>query len=441
MTRRTGIACALTACLASLMITAAATATEPSGLGPTARVSIGVDGAEPDEASATPSVSADGRYVAFESDASNLVADDSNGTTDVFVRDLKTRTTERVSVGPGGAQGDRPSSDPQISADGRTVLFLSGSTTLDPGASPGASPVFVRDLDRQTTRQLRVGTDGVAASVWHAALSGNGRFVAFVTTANLVPRDRSAENAQDVYRVDLATGHLRLVSVNRFGGTDPQLSERPTISNSGRHVAWTSSARLVKRDHNRTRDIYVRDLRERHPRRVSVSTRGAEADKGSMGAAVSASGRYVAFSSVASTLVRRDTNEEWDVFIRDRHLGTTRRVSVPDGGGQSDGQSQAYVVWGEHAAVSRDGRFVVFSSVATNLVAGRTSTLAVFVRDLAERRTRLVATAPDGSRAHGRSSTGTISSDGSTLAFDSHADNLVPGDLNELTDVFVRRID
>jgi Tol biopolymer transport system component len=229
--------------------------------------------------------------------------------------------------------------------------------------------------------------------------------------------------------------------VSRFGGSEWQLNEWPSISHSGRYVAFQSAARLVRRDHNRTRDIYVRDLRERHPRLVSKSSGGDRADKGSMGASISATGRYVVFSSLASTLVRHDSNREWDVFVRDRRRGTTTRVSVPAGGGQSNGQSQAYAVWGERAGVSRDGRYVVFTSVASNLVTGDDNeALDVFLRDRSRHTTQLVSTTPAGAPGDGDSSAVDVSANGSTIVFGSDATDLVAGDRDGTTDVFTRPI-
>jgi Tol biopolymer transport system component len=438
MKRRGALVGATTTLAVALALGCASSSAAANRLGSTERVSVGAAGAEPDGQSYWPSVSADGRYVTFASEADNLVPDDTNGVRDVFVRDRLTGTTERASVATDGSEGGAPSGYPQISADGRTVAFVSAPTTFA-GAQPATGGnLFLRDLDAGTTRSV-ARADGSPVPVSRPALSGNGRYVAFMTGTDLVRRDRNG--SLDVYRIDVTTGQLRLVSVSRFGGSEWQLNEWPSISRSGRYVAFQSAARLVKRDHNRTRDIYVRDLNERHPRLVSMSSRGDLADKGSMGASISATGRYVVFSSLASTLVRRDTNKEWDVFIHDRRRGTTRRVSVPDGGGPSNGQSQAYAVWAERAGVTRDGRYVVFSSVASNLVADDDNeALDVFLRDLALGRTRLVSATPDGTPGNGDSSAGALSADSSTLVLGSDATDLVAGDSNSTTDVFARAI-
>ena len=178
--------------------------------------------------------------------------------------------------------------------------------------------------------------------------------------------------------------------------------------------------------------MFVRDLRSGTTRRVSLASDGTQANDFSENPAISADGRYVAFDSVASNLVPGDTNQPSDVFVRDLRSGTTRLVSLAMNGAQANDSS-------DYPAISADGRYVAFRSFATNLVPGGTNgSEDVFVRDLRSGTTRRVSVAPGGRQANGESFTPAISADGRYVAFDSSASNLVPGDTNHASDVFVR---
>jgi hypothetical protein len=188
----------------------------------------------------------------------------------------------------------------------------------------------------------------------------------------------------------------------------------------------------VSGDTNNTNDVFLHDLRTGHTTRVSVSNTGEQADGHSSSLAVSATGRFVAFFSVADNLVPGDTNEPADVFVRDRWAGTTTLVSVPAAGGVADGPSFG-------SAISADGRFVAFMSEAPDMVSPSPGPAqGIYVRDRWARTTTLVSNAANGAQADSSSWDATLSGDGRSVGFTSLATNLVRGDTNGLYDAFVR---
>lgn len=348
--------------------------------GQTSRVSVGPLGLQGNGHSFSPSISADGRYVAFESDADNFVPDDTNGAcgvcgTDIFVHDRQTRQTSRVSVGPNGQQAKGYSEYPSISADGRYVAFSSWATNLVPDDTNPYADIFVHDRQTGATSRVSVGPHGLQASDQsaHPSISADGRFVAFESYArNLVPNDTN--NRLDVFVHDRQTGQTSLVSVNSDGTAGNDTSYNSSISADGRYVAFASEAdNLVPSDTNISMDVFVHDLQTKKTIRVSVDGNGGQGYDWSGGPAISPDGRFVAFESWAEQLVPGDTNKRGDVFVRDWQGGVTTRVSIGTGGGQGDERSH-------EAAISKDGRYVAFESDASNLVPNDTNRVAdVFV--------------------------------------------------------------
>ena len=268
---------------------------------------------------------------------------DTNDTQDVFVRNRQTGTTRRVSLGPGGAQGDSSSSKSALSADGRFVAFTSNARNLVPGDTNDTQDVFVRNRQTGMTRRVSLGPGGGQGngSSGGSALSADGRFVAFQSDAsNLVPGDTNG--AADVFVRDRQTGTTRRVSLGPGGaqaGGDNCCSP-VALSADGRFIAFESkAANLVPGDTNLAADVFVRDRQTGMTRRVSPGPGGGQGDGSSAQPALSADGRFVAFYSEAANLVPGDTNGAADVFVRDRQIGTTRRVSLGPGGAQGDGGS------------------------------------------------------------------------------------------------------
>lgn len=282
--------------------------------GVTRLATVGLGGRPANQPSFFPSLSGDGRYVAFQSAASNLVRGDTNGMEDVFVRDLRTGRTERVSL-VAGRQVAGPSSQPQISDDGRVVLFMADVNRDDHGA------LYVRDRAKGTTRlvaaQVPGSTHHVTLTAW--SLSGNGRYVTFGTEAPLVGSDTNFE--YDVYRYDLRTGRTELVSLGAGGQQGNAYSDVSALSRDGRWVAFASAAsNLVAGDTNGAVDTFLRDMRTGTTRRVSVSSTGAQANADSsysLDLAIAGDGRSVAFGSFATNLVPGDRNDSPDVFVWD----------------------------------------------------------------------------------------------------------------------------
>jgi PKD repeat protein len=325
----------------------------------TERVSVATDGTEAAGRSWFPSISADGRYVAFASDAPNLVQNDTNGRDDVFVHDRLTGETTRVSVSSDGAEANGREDDgtmPSISADGRCVAFCSNATNLVPNDTNAEIDVFVHDRLTGETERVSVATDGTQAAddCWYPALSADGRYVVFSTEdEHLAPGGRRMEG--NIYLRDRQTG----TTVYVWDGFEP------SISGDGRFVATGLVA------------VWVVDTQTWEAVRVDVASDGTPGNTGmgiSNAPAMTPNGQRIAFMSCSSNLVPGDTNATWDVFVHDRQTGETERVGLASDGSQgNDGSSRP--------AISADGRYVSFGSRASNLVPNDTNdSRDVFVR-------------------------------------------------------------
>ena len=345
--------------------------------GVTTLVNVNSDGTADNSSVGNISISADGNKVAFDSNGSNLVPDDTNGNYiyDVFVRDLTTGVTTLVSRDSNGNQGNSDSGNSVLSADGSKVVFFSSATNLVPGDTNGGPNVFVRDLVTGVTTRVNVDSNGVA---------GSGNFFFF------------------------------------------------SISADGNKVSFLSDAStLVPGDTNGNYDVFVHDLTTGATTRVNVDSNGNQANDSSRVSSLSADGSKVAFDSDATNLVPGDTNEARDAFVHDLATGVTTRVSVDSNGNQGNNFSG-------NPNISPDGSRVAFDSGASNLVNGSSiNAFDVYVRDLATGVTTRVSVDSNGNQGNSTSGNGSLSADGSKVAFQSDADNLVPGDTNQATDIFV----
>jgi Tol biopolymer transport system component len=396
---------------------------------------MATDGTEGRLESSTPDISGDGRYVTFSSAAPNLVEGDTNSEPDIFLRDRSRNVLERLSVGSDGSQANGPSLGPVISADGRYVAFVSAAGNILPGTSdpPFAFSynVYVRDHLLQTTILVSQSTDGTPTVGLEPAISGNGRYVAFWSNSPQLVTGK-IDQLWDVFVRDLMTqttrriacgdatlandwehqwharpsldyegdrlvfqclrlsaplppqlflvegdGEVKAISVSTAGDLGNRSSSRPALSADGTVVSFESLAdNFASNDTNDSPDVFVRDLEESRTDRVSVASDGSEASSdlyfatlslipslapASQRPDISASGRFIAFASAASNLTEDDTNLEWDIFVHDRLSGVTVRSSVSTGRQQANGPS-------DFPVLSADGRTIAYHSHASNLV-------------------------------------------------------------------------
>jgi WD40 repeat protein len=401
----------------------------------TTRVSVDSSGNEGDSDSlGPPSISADGRVVAFPSHATNLVAGDNNWSMDVFVHDRTTGSTERVSVDSSGAEGNNSSGSVSISADGQVVAFSSYASNLVAGDNNGQVDVFVHDRATGITERVSVDSSGVEGNddSDYPSISADGQVVAFWSMAtNLVAGDTNASN--DVFVHDRATGITERMSVDSSGVQGNDFSfYPPSISADGQVVAFCSDAsNLVPSDKNATSDIFVHDRATGITDRMSVDSSGRQGNLTSVYPSISADGQVVAFYSAATNLVAGDTNRTSDVFVHDRASGITERMSVDSSGTQ--GNRNSFV-----ASISADGQIVAFESWASNLVAGdKNGFYDIFVHDRSTGITERVNLNSSGAEGNANTFDPSISADGLIVASWSTASNLVAGDTNGYADVFV----
>lgn len=403
----------------------------------TTRLSISSSGSQGLGDSSQSAISADGRYLAFVSDAPNLVGGDSNARSDVFVRDRITKQTRRISVGSAGVQANGASYNPVISADGRYVAFASEATNLVTGDSNGATDVFVRDLIAGVTTRVSVDSASPAVQAngdsYEPAINADGSKIAFTSEAsNLVVSDSNGvadvfvrdRTANTTSRISIATGVSGVQSNN--------VSGQAYLSGSGNIVAFISQAtNLVAGDTNNTFDVFVRDLTANTTSRVSVAGASTQVNKDSWQPAMSSDGRYVVFASDATNLVTADSNGMTDIFVRDRTTNTTKRVSLDVSSGQSDGFSY-------NPVISNDGRYVAFDSLGTLDPVDYNNTWDVYLRDLSKNSTTRLSIATNTAEGNFDSQRPVMSADGRYILFDSIASNLVNGDTNSAADIFVR---
>ncbi|MGD9697267.1 MAG: hypothetical protein AB7V42_16590 [Thermoleophilia bacterium] len=438
--RRRGALAAAAAAGAVLALPAAAA---PGDIELVSRATAGAPG---DAASQQPSVSADGRFVAFSSDATNLTAEDDHTVTDVFVRDRQTGATELISRASGvagaPAAGER-SFAPSISADGRFVAFHSKADNLSPDDDDTQFNVYVRDrLTHETilvSRAVGPGGAGGDGSSENPFISADGRRVAFQSIAdNLSGAD--AAGTFDVYVRDLDADSITLVSrasTSIGQGADVDATH-PSISADGRRVAFVSAAGNLGGGPAGVARVYVRDLTAFTTTLASRAdgASGAVADAPAEAPAISADGRHVAFLSTAANLTADPTDQgnAKDVFVRDLQAQTTRLVGPYAGGGEPGPATRP--------ALSADGRVIAFVSTAPGLSAEDADPLwDVFVRDMGGGSPSLVSrSAGAGPGGDGVSDEPAITADGTLVAFSSPAANLSAQDVDPVVDVFLRDV-
>lgn len=412
----------------------------------TAGMSVDAAGVPGNDASRAPAISELGTVAAFETAATTLgIGAANDAILDVVLVRLSDGARTLVSDPGGGLTADGPSSAPALNRDGSVVAFVSSATNLVAADANGVADVFVRSADG-TIARVSTGPLGAEANGPSSApdVSADGRFVVFSSTAsNLVAGD--VNGAEDVFVHDRRDGTTRLVSATPGGAPGNGRSSTPAISADGAVVSFESLASdLVARDTNRVADVFARNVFAGRTARVSVSSRGRQQDRAvgeafRMQSDVSRDGRYVVFDSDATNLTALDRNGSTDVFVRDRRARATRLVSASSVNVQGNNDSFA-------PSITPDGRHLMFRTFATNMVRGDASGEDLVVRDLRSRTTTTVDVTSSGDRripaplpAAGRR--GALSGDAAIAVFSSASPNVVAGDRNRVDDVFLRRLD
>ncbi|OUL26792.1 hypothetical protein BV378_12275 [Nostoc sp. RF31YmG] len=398
------------------------------------RASITLDAAQGNSYSTNAILSSNGLALTFDSASTNLVNNDTNQLFDIFVRNLETNTIDRVNIASDGTQANGESKVSAISADGRYVVFASNASNLVANDSNNARDIFVRDRLANTTKRVNLANDSSQANGVSdlAAISANGRYVVFSSVAsNLVAGDTN--DMVDVFVRDLESETTELISTasNNSQSNNDSLSPDAAISKDGRYVVFYSYAsNLVANDTNEVADIFVHDRQTGSTVRVSTANDGTEGNDISLSPAISADGRYIVFSSLASNLVAGDTNDTGDIFVYDQQTKTIERVSLTSDETEADSNSS-------RPSISADGRYVVFQSRASNLgVDNPDFNSNIYLRDRLTGETKLVSPSLNG-ETDGDSINPSISADGSYISFESAATNLVDGDTNDASDIFV----
>ena len=404
-----------------------------AGVAAPVRVSSDALGRDAAGASGHASFSPDGRTVLFESSAGNLVAGDTNGTWDVFTKDLATGIVTRVSTNAAGAQTIGQAMNAHFDASGQRVVFDSTAPDLTlQGDTNRARDVFVKDLATGGVTLVSSNAAGIVGNgdSMLGTVSPDGTRVAFESLAtNFTGADTN--HARDVFVKDLASGDIVRVSTDALGGEANGQSADVAWSPDGTKVLFESNAsNLVAGDRNGSYDIFMKDLATGAITRVSTAADGTEANGHSVHAHFTADGRSVVFESLATNLVAGDTNGARDIFQKDLATGAVTRLSTDIAGGQAAGHAYD---------VAQGGGVTAFESSA-DLTGGDTNARRdIYVRD-ADGHALRVSLGVGGAEGNGDAFNAAVSADGSAVVFETAASNTVAGDANGQRDVFVARL-
>lgn len=425
----------LIALFISLTICGSATAANSTEI-----ISISTNGSISNGYSSEAAVSADGRYITFSSYADNLVAGDNNSCSDIFVHDRVLNTTKRISISNSGEESNGDSYGPSISSDGRYVAYTSYATNLVASDNNGYSDVFVYDCLMNITQRVSISNNGNEGNgdSYDPSISADGSYIAFSSSAsNLVTDDTNGCN--DVFVYNKISNTIKRISVSNTGEEGNGDSSEPSISANGNFIAFTSYAdNLVNNDINGCSDVFVYNQTFNTIKRISISSKGAEGYGSSYGSSISADGNSIAFVSYADNLVTGDNNDRSDVFVYDLNSGTTERISVLNSGEEIQDYSYS-------PSISGDGRYVAFIVGKLRVSVALSNTNLdnyypygiVVIRDRTLKTTEEVSISNLYEIANSNCESPSISADGSCIAFSSYADNLVPVD-NNCYHIFVR---
>jgi Tol biopolymer transport system component len=312
-------------------------------------------------------MSSDARYVAFSSEATNLVSGDTNQVTDVFLRDRQSQTTKRISISSGGSQANQLSERPSVSNNGRYIAFHSWASNLVAGDTNERADIFVYDRVTAQIERMSVGPGGQQGihGALNAIISGNGRFVVFHADINNFAPPGTQQGGIGLFVRDRQNGTTTLLNIGPNGGAAVEVGDI-SVSADGRYIAFVSSVpNLVPGDFNQLPDVFVYDRTLGQTTRISVATDGSEANGESFQPSITENGRYVVFASTASNFVAGEIGGDFatqDVFVHDRLNGTTRRVNP-----RTVLDEAWYSVYGQ-PSISDDGGKVVFLTTSKDVI-------------------------------------------------------------------------
>jgi Tol biopolymer transport system component len=403
--------------------------------GITTLLGVGDNGQQPNDETKKASLSDDGRFAVFESDADNLVAEDGNEARDVFLHDRLARTVERVSLSSNGDEANGDSDFPKLSPDATLIAFDSFASNLVENDTNNSQDVFLKDLETGIVELVSVSSTGEQGNgdSSRPEMSADGRYVVFRSAAsNLVSGDTN--NVEDVFVRDRQLGFTTRVSVSTTGAeaNDESGYYGTPISRDGRIIAFRSVAsNLVLNDTNAKPDVFVHDRETGETTRISVSTDGVQGNSGSHLPAMNTTGRFIGFYSYASSLAENDTNFKGDAFVHDRNTGRTVRVSVSAEGVQGDGH-------GSRPVLSADGRYVAFASSASNMIPDDTNGWRdIFFKDLATGKVTRISVDSFGNEGNHNIDTPFMTPDARFISFEAYASNFVDNDINPGWDLFM----
>jgi hypothetical protein len=406
----------------------------------TKRVSVTTAGAQGFDDTNAVDISANGRFIVMASDAALTPPDTNSGIRDIYIHNRKTGSTKLISKSTAGVQGDGESEDPSISGSGRFVAFDSDSTNLIAAGTSGTQQVYLHDRKIGKTTLISKSRFGGEANdeSKDPAISGDGRYVAFESNGTDLVR-KATNGKRQIYVYDRKTGKMWLRSKNNKGKAGNDDSENAAISASGRFVAFESDAsNLFPKDINGEKDVLLRDPKKGVTELISKN-KGRRGNDNSDEPDISGDGSLVVYETDATNLVKPDKNgSSDDVLLKNRKTGKTTRVSLYPGGVQSRTEPPD-TDGAESPAISRDGRYVTWDAGTTRMDKDSNGTDDIYRRDLVKKKTTRLSNTPSGKAGNDESdSPARLSGDGRWVVFTFDASDLVAGDSNDEDDAFIR---